>query len=289
MSRNKWGFTGSEEMRGSRTKKRRPILLIILPITLALALATTYSVRGALDLLYFQGEAQDGAVFLEWATDTEVNQAGFYITRSDTENGSYSRKSSFIPALGSSATGFYYTYLDTTVTNGSVYWYQLEAVDVSNQSSFSEKIQVSVGSQTPTVTSGQTSPSTASVTPTQITSAASSTPTRIPTPLPPGFPTNTSTPFVALSPTPEIIQEPTQAISATATLIPLPEITLQFPTPPANSGDSVAGEAVVQKKSSEDESKTVLMTIGRNIFLGFIVLIWVVLAVWFYFSARRLE
>lgn len=268
-------------------------MLIILPITLALALAATYSVRAALDLLYFLGEAQAGAVFLEWETNTEANLAGFYITRSDTEDGTYSRKSNLIPALGTSSNGSYYTYLDTTVTYGNVYWYQLEALDVSNQSSFSDKIQILVSSQTPTPTksptSGAITPSTASVTPTEIITLASLTPTRTPTLLPPGFPTSTSTPRVTLSPTPEIIQEPTQEVSATATLIPLPEITLQFPTPATNSGDSVAGEAVVQKKSSEDKSKTVLMTIGRVIFLGFIVLIWVVLAVWFYFSARRLE
>lgn len=256
---------------------------------MGLALATPYSVHAALDLLYFDGEGQDGAAFLEWETDTEVNVTGFHITRSNSENGTYTRISSFIPALGGSSHGSYYTYLDTDVTNGNVYWYQLEAVDVFNQSSFSEKIQILVGLQTPTPTSGVGTPLTASATPTEIAPAISSTPTRTPTQLPPGFPTSTSTPIVTLSPTPEIIQEPTQEVSATTTLIPLPEITLQFPTPPTNRGDPVAGEAVVQKKSPENESKTVLATIGRVIFLGFIILVWVVLAVWFYVSARRLE
>jgi hypothetical protein len=75
-------------------------------------------------------------------------------------------------------------------------------------------------------------------------------------------------------------------VSATATLLPVPEITIQFPTVPAEAPNQ-------QTDSSADDpagqtGRTIGLTFGRVIFLGFIMSIWIFLGGWFYFSSRRL-
>jgi hypothetical protein len=68
----------------------------------------------------------------------------------------------------------------------------------------------------------------------------------------------------------------------------LPEITLQFPTPVANVDISSEGFEM-KEDPSEKQRSNILSAIKRAIFIGFIALIWLILAAWFYISSRRVE
>jgi len=81
----------------------------------------------SVDLEYFTATALDGSVKIDWRTGNEVDNLGFYVQRSDTEAGPYTRiNGAMILANGS---GSEYTYTDTDVENGRTYWYKLEDVD----------------------------------------------------------------------------------------------------------------------------------------------------------------
>lgn len=73
----------------------------------------------------------DGQVTLLWKTETELNNAGFNIYRSETEIGGYAQiNDSLIPADGFSQQGASYEFVDTEIQNGMTYYYQLEDLDL---------------------------------------------------------------------------------------------------------------------------------------------------------------
>jgi hypothetical protein len=88
-------------------------------------------------LSYFRANPLNGAVFLEWATETELDNAGFNIWRSGEENGEYMRINPyFIPSQGEAGLGAEYSYTDYDVTNGVTYYYKLEDIDINGKSTF---------------------------------------------------------------------------------------------------------------------------------------------------------
>ncbi len=87
-------------------------------------------------LTSFKATAGNGLVILDWKTESETNNLGFNILRSQNENGVYQLITSFknnkeLEGLGSSATGKDYRFIDTEVTNGQTYWYRLEDVSLT--------------------------------------------------------------------------------------------------------------------------------------------------------------
>jgi hypothetical protein len=89
------------------------------------------------ELSYFKASALDCAVLLEWATETELENEGFNLWRSGKENGEYVRINPyFIPAKGEAGSGAEYSYTDYDVTNGVIYYYKLEDIDINGKSSF---------------------------------------------------------------------------------------------------------------------------------------------------------
>jgi hypothetical protein len=80
---------------------------------------------------------------------------------------------------------------------------------------------------------------------------------------------------------------PTELITGTATLVPLPEITLQFPTAIAQAEPVNPQAQPVQGNSAKENNRPAWLTLQRAIFLGIILLIWIILGGWFYFSYRR--
>ena len=194
-------------------------------------------VEAAVNLRYFRAKAQEAKITIEWGTATELDNAGFYIQRSNASNGTFQRISPFIYAQGDSLTGSDYDYDDLQVEVGVTYWYRLESVDSSQRSSFNDP--VSVGYKLPALTSTPTS--TPSVT-TTITATRSDRPgvTLRPTDIPA---TNTLTPIptdsqdvldATLEPTlteqTGLEPESTEIVSTVVnTLVPFPTITIQFP------------------------------------------------------------
>jgi len=257
--------------------------------------------QAAVDLLYFSGYGEDAGVYLEWETATEIDTSGFYVRRSASENGTYTRlpasSPQFISATGDSLTGDYYYIVDQDVVDGTGYWYQLEIIDTNSQSTLiNPPIQVVAGvfatepsSQTGTATSTATTASRGS-NPTPIVNPTSTfVPTRTRTP--PVLPYPIATQPLANTPTQPVVPEltPTESITATATLIPLPELTLQFPTEVPAVGSSSLKSDLEQPEAETGSKRPVWFTFEKLIFLGFILLIWVILGGWFYLSYRRLE
>ena len=88
----------------------------------------------AVELVSFGAIALDGGVELTWETASELNNLGFQLYRSTSERGPYERITSrLIPGLGSSPAGARYRYLDSGLTNGTIYHYQLEDVETSGE------------------------------------------------------------------------------------------------------------------------------------------------------------
>jgi hypothetical protein len=98
-----------------------------------------YSVGGPtlVDLSYFRATSLDSAVILEWATETELDNAGFNIWRSEEKDGQCVRINPyFIPADGEAGFGAEYSFTDYYVQNGKIYYYKLEDIDIYGKSTF---------------------------------------------------------------------------------------------------------------------------------------------------------
>lgn len=120
----------------------------------------------------FTAAAYTQLVVVQWQTTSEANISGYYVVRSDSSNGIYSRASDFINAKGNANMGGYYTFNDTNLENGINYYYKLEIIDTNGQT---------IGFF------GPVSAMTATATPTN-------TPTNTPTPTPTATLTRTITP-----------------------------------------------------------------------------------------------
>lgn len=265
--------------------------------------------HAAVTLIYFRGHGMQGFIRLEWATATELDNAGFYILRSDTDTGSYTRISQFIPTGPDSITGYQYSYIDSNVVNEIGYWYQLEMVDTEGESTYDGPIQVIAGvyaTEAPTATTTatmtiqagsaatatRTSTPTRTRTPTRASNSSfgqiTSTFSQFSTATSSGLPTNQVVDAQAMQNTQSSLSL-TTTMTATATLIPVPEIAMQFPTDLAESVISNEPADSGEQNSGLEGSRRVWFTLERLIFLGFILLMWVLLAGWFYLSYRRTE
>lgn len=78
-------------------------------------------------------------VRLYWETSNEVNNAGFNVLRSNSENGPYQKLNS---RLMLSNTKGEYAFLDTTATGGHTFYYKLEDLSLNGYSNQSEAIRV---------------------------------------------------------------------------------------------------------------------------------------------------
>ena len=84
-----------------------------------------------IELLYFMAIPSDGKVTLKWKTETEINNYGFNIYRSEDKNGG-DEKIHYKSASGNLG-GELYSFADTDVVNGKRYYYKLEDVDTNGE------------------------------------------------------------------------------------------------------------------------------------------------------------
>ena len=83
------------------------------------------------ELSHFRPERQKdtGAVVITWATQSELNNAGFFIKRSQQRDGQFKViNAAMIPGAGTTSDKQFYTYTDTTAQPNVVYYYQIEDV-----------------------------------------------------------------------------------------------------------------------------------------------------------------
>ena len=94
--------------------------------------ADEYLGATAVKLASFTARGFDRAVSLDWATASELDNVGFHVYRGASGNGPWQRlTASLVPGLGSSPEGKAYRFLDSGLTNGTMYYYRLEDVDRS--------------------------------------------------------------------------------------------------------------------------------------------------------------
>ena len=71
------------------------------------------------------------AVVITWATESELNNAGFFIKRSQQRDGEFKVvNAAMIPGAGTTSEKQFYTYTDTTAQPNVVYYYQIEDVSL---------------------------------------------------------------------------------------------------------------------------------------------------------------
>lgn len=87
------------------------------------------------ELSYFRSARRGkptGVNIITWATQSEMNNAGFFIRRSQRRDGGFfkSINAAMIPGAGTTDKEQFYTYTDKTAKPNVVYYYQLECVSV---------------------------------------------------------------------------------------------------------------------------------------------------------------
>lgn len=137
-----------------RRRSRRHTLPSVLLAFLCLALMS-HPLLAAVTLSRFEASVQSDSIKVYWETASEVNMSVFYVLRSLSEAGTYSRISNFIPAEGDFG-GAMYEYIDDNVQAGTTYYYKLEAVETNGSSEFhgpvSARIPLPGENATPTPT-----------------------------------------------------------------------------------------------------------------------------------------
>ncbi len=90
-----------------------------------------------IELISFDADAGWSRVTLKWGTAAETDNAGFNIYRAETEDGNYIKiNTALIPSQGTTTQGAAYKFIDKGLKNNKAYFYKLEDVDVSGNSTF---------------------------------------------------------------------------------------------------------------------------------------------------------
>jgi len=90
-----------------------------------------------ISLSSFTATPSNKEVTIAWSTESETDNAGFNIYRSESEDGEYVQiNGSLIPAQGSSTQGAAYEFMDNGLKNGTIYYYRLEDMDLNGASTY---------------------------------------------------------------------------------------------------------------------------------------------------------
>lgn len=101
------------------------------------------SPKTAVDLFSFTARGQGGSVLVEWQTAQEVSNLGFNLYRLGGTNGSFIKlNTDLIPGLVSSVKGRRYSFTDSGVIRGALYFYMLEDIDLSGKATMHDPVCV---------------------------------------------------------------------------------------------------------------------------------------------------
>lgn len=208
-------------------------------------------------LNYFRGESVAEGAHLEWQTSTELDTAGFRISRATNAGGPFQElgEIGFIEARGGPVSGDTYEALDTTVVSGLTYWYRLIEIEQNSNEHVLRTATVTIGNEpTATLEAVATSDDGGNGENEEDTQPGPSNPTATATPSPsPGAtnqaPTNTPRPTTAtpaVSPTPDddgdraleasSVGDAVDAAAPTTNRQPtaVAQVTEAYPEPPAD-------------------------------------------------------
>ena len=91
----------------------------------------------AIDLISLSATGEGNHVRVDWQTAQEIRNLGFNLYRSTSPAGPFVKiNESLIPGLIYSVKGKSYSYIDTAVTPGKLYYYKLEDIDASGKHTF---------------------------------------------------------------------------------------------------------------------------------------------------------
>lgn len=94
--------------------------------------STTTTPPTLIELENFTANAENKKITLEWSTESEIDNAGFNIYRSDSKEGEYIKiNDELIPAQGSATEGVTYDFVDEGLQNRKEYFYKLEDIDLN--------------------------------------------------------------------------------------------------------------------------------------------------------------
>ena len=80
-------------------------------------------------LSHFRAEHTDAGAVLKWITESELDNAGFYIYRSETKDGEFKVVNpTMVQGAGTTSEQNEYTWTDTTAKPNTVYFYQIEDI-----------------------------------------------------------------------------------------------------------------------------------------------------------------
>ena len=86
------------------------------------------------ELSSFRPTLENGKVTVQWTTESELDNAGFNILRSETRDGEFTKvNEQMIQGKGTTAERTTYKWVDTTAKPGAVYYYQIEDVSFAGQ------------------------------------------------------------------------------------------------------------------------------------------------------------
>ena len=100
-------------------------------------------------LTTFDAQSYNDKISLFWITESEIDNAGFEIVRSESRNGQYETIASYVnnPNLqgqGNSTGTHRYEFIDENVSPGHTYWYKLVDVDFNGHKTFHGPISATV-------------------------------------------------------------------------------------------------------------------------------------------------
>ena len=85
-------------------------------------------------LSHFRPTLENGEVVIRWTTESELDNAGFNILRSDTWNGEYKQvNAEMIQGHGTTGERHTYKWVDESAKPGVVYYYQIEDVSFAGE------------------------------------------------------------------------------------------------------------------------------------------------------------
>jgi hypothetical protein len=102
------------------------------------------------ELIAFSAIIKDGAVLLNWRTESEVNNYGFEVERKNPPlnplRGGDFEKIGFVEGHGNSNSPKEYNFIDSEVNSAGTYSYRLKQIDNDGSYEFSKTIEVNFGS-----------------------------------------------------------------------------------------------------------------------------------------------
>lgn len=125
------GLTNLEylDLTGNPIKNRKPLFELLRKNPDVKIYLKNYTDPLPVTLSHFRALHTDTGVILNWITESEVDNAGFYIYRSETKDGEFKVVTpTMIQGAGTTSERHTYTWKDTTATPNVVYYYRIEDI-----------------------------------------------------------------------------------------------------------------------------------------------------------------